>query len=167
MMRAPGYQFLHYTLHVEHYTGEMESLHPLVVHFPIALLLTALGLDLLALIARRPSLHRVALWNLVLGTLGAGVAVLTGLQAEDIAKHSFEIWQVITLHKRLGITTLILGLMATGLRLKTHDQLSARGRALALVLMVAMAGTLSFGAYLGGRLVYEFGVGGIMHPSTQ
>ena len=138
----------------------MESFHPLVVHFPIALLLTALLLDASALALKRPHLHRVALWNLCLGTLGAGTAVLTGLQAEDVAKHSFEIWKVMGLHERLGITTLILGLMNCGLRLGKRDRLTSRLRAMSLALMVAMASTLIFGAYLGGRLVYEFGVGG-------
>ncbi len=42
-------------------------------------------MDLIAIAARRPGLHRVALWNLTLGTIGAGVAVLSGLQAEDVA----------------------------------------------------------------------------------
>ena len=42
----------------------MESVHPLVVHFPIALLLTALLLDGAGLVFRRPDLHRLALWNL-------------------------------------------------------------------------------------------------------
>ena len=60
----------------------MESLHPLVVHFPIALLLSAVGLELLALLLKRPALHRISLWNLCLGTLGAAAAVLTGLRAE-------------------------------------------------------------------------------------
>ena len=138
----------------------MESFHPLVVHFPIALLLTSVGLDAAALVLRRPAWHRIALWNLTLGTLGAGAAVLTGLQAEDVAKHSFEIWQIMQLHKRLGITTLILGLMGTGSRFGKRDQLSAQGRLFALLLAVAMVGTLSWGAYLGGRMVYEFGVGG-------
>jgi len=138
----------------------MESLHPLVVHFPIALLLSALLLDGLALALKRTPLHRVALWNLALGTLGAGAAVLTGLQAEDVAKHSFEIWQVIQLHKRLGITTLILGIMVTSWRLWKRDRLSRRARTLTLAAMLAMASTLGVGAYLGGRMVYEFGVGG-------
>ena len=138
----------------------MESIHPLMVHFPIALLLTAVFLDLIALGLRRPGLHRIALWNLSLGTLGAATAVLTGLQAEDVAKHSFEIWQVIQLHKRLGITTLILGLMIVSWRLSQRDQLSARARALTIAAMMVMASTLGVGAYLGGRLVYEFGVGG-------
>ena len=138
----------------------MESLHPLIVHFPIALLLTSVGLDLAGLILCRSGLHRIALWNLALGTLGAGAAVLTGLQAEDMAKHSFEIWRIMQLHERLGISTLILGLMGTGYRLARRDALSARARLFTLLLALAMTGTLSFGAYLGGRMVYEFGVGG-------
>ena len=138
----------------------MESVHPIVVHFPIALLLCALVLEGLALALKRPNLHRVSLWNLGLGTAGAAAAVLTGLQAEDLAKHSFEIWQVMQLHKRLGIITLILGLMATGLRLARHDQLGPRLRLVAVLLMVGMASSLVAGGYLGGRLVYEFGVGG-------
>ncbi len=138
----------------------MESIHPIVVHFPIALLLTALLLDALGFVLKRPGLHRIALWNLCLGTVGATVAVLTGLQAEDVAKHSFEIWQVMQLHKRLGITTLTIGLMTTAGRLRYRDQLSRRGRALTLLAMLVMTSTLTYGAYLGGRMVYEFGVGG-------
>ena len=145
----------------------MESIHPMVVHFPIALLLTALFVDGLALILKRPTLHRVALWNLSLGTLGAGVAVLTGLQAEDVAKHSFEIWQIMQLHKRLGITTLILGMMVTSWRWSKRDQLSQRARLLTVVGMLVMASTISLGAYLGGRMVYEFGVGGSFGRLTQ
>ena len=145
----------------------MESLHPLIVHFPIALLLTALLVDGLALILKRPTLHRVALWNLSLGTLGAGVAVLTGLQAEDVAKHSFEIWQIMQLHKRLGLTTLILGVMVTSWRWWKRDQLSRRARLLTMVGMLAMVSTISVGAYLGGRMVYEFGVGGSFGRSAQ
>ena len=138
----------------------MESLHPLVVHFPIALLLSALAFELAALIAKRPALHRVSLWNLSLGTLGAGAAVLSGLRAEEVAKHSFEIWRVMELHQRLGITTFILSLMVTAWRWRAHDQLTRRGRAVTLAAMCAIATTVSLGGYLGGRLVYEFGVGG-------
>ena len=138
----------------------MESLHPLVVHFPIALLLTAVGLDLAALVFKRPGLHRIALWNLTLGTCGAAVAVWSGLAAEEVAKHSFEIWQVMQLHERLGISTLILGLVGAGGRLLFRDHLTSRWRLVAMLVAVGMLGTLSYGAYLGGRMVYEFGVGG-------
>ncbi|HAM41688.1 MAG TPA: hypothetical protein DDX89_08000 [Candidatus Omnitrophica bacterium] len=138
----------------------MESLHPLLVHFPIALLLTAAGLDLLALLLKRPSLHCLALWNLALGTVGAGAAVLSGLQAEDVAKHSFEIWQVMELHQRLGFSTLALGAISVSWRIAKQDRLTPRARLVTMLLETALVGTLSWGAYLGGRLVYELGVGG-------
>lgn len=138
----------------------MESVHPLLVHFPIALLLTALLLDGVAIMLKRPHLHRVALWNLSLGTVGAAVAVRTGLWAAEIAKHTFEIHQVMKLHRKLGITTLILGGLVVLWRLVTRDRLSSLWRAITVLLMLAMAGTLMYGAHLGGRLVYEFGVGG-------
>jgi len=138
----------------------MESAHPLVVHFPIALLLAAVLIDLLALALRRPALHRIALWNLALGTLGAAAAVWTGLRAEGVAKHTFAIHQVMELHQKLGVATVLLGALVAAWRLWTRDRLGAHGRMLTLVLMVIMSGTLAYGAHLGGRLVYEFGVGG-------
>lgn len=138
----------------------MESAHPLVVHFPIALLLTAVALDAAAAVVKRPGLRRIALWNLTLGTLAAGLAVLTGLRAAEIAKHSFEIHQVMELHERLGITTLSLGALVTVWRLVRRDALRAWERVLTMALLVVLAGTLAYGAHLGGRLVYAFGVGG-------
>ena len=138
----------------------MESAHPLVVHFPIALLVTAVLLELTALVCTRPTLHRVALWNLTLGTLAAGAAVYSGLRAEEIARHSFEIEQVMELHERLGIATLIGGGLITAFRWLKRDQLSRRVRLGVVVLLLVMLSTLTYGAHLGGRLVYEFGVGG-------
>lgn len=138
----------------------MESVHPLVVHFPIALLLTAVVLDVLALILKRPPLHRVGLWNLTLGTLGAGMAVWTGYRAAGIATHTFEIHQVMELHRRLGIATLVLAGLVVAWRLWKRDDLGSQARLLMFLVLLVMIGTLAYGAHLGGRLVYEFGVGG-------
>lgn len=138
----------------------MESVHPLIVHFPIALLLTGVVLDWLAWLLKRPSLHRIALWNLGLGTLGAGAAVWSGYQAAAIAKHTFEIHQVMELHRKLGIATLIAGGLVVLWRLWQRDQCSTAVRCLTLLILTGMAGTLVYGAHLGGRLVYEWGVGG-------
>ena len=84
----------------------------------------------------------------------------TGLRAEEVAKHTFEIHQVMELHERLGITTLILALAAVGWRLWKRDRLGLVTRALTTLAMLVMMVTLAYGAHLGGRLVYEFGVGG-------
>ena len=137
----------------------LESIHPVIVHFPIALLLTAVMLDLVAMIGAWPTLHRAALWNLALGAVAAGLAVWTGLEAEEAAKGPDAIYTIIGLHEKLGISTLVLSAVLLGWRLIKLDRLTRRARLLTLPLMLAMVGTVTFGAYLGGRLFYEFGVG--------
>lgn len=138
----------------------MQTMHPLFVHFPIALILSALALDLLALALKRPAIHRIALWNLSLGALAAGAAVITGRIAEESAKRSFEIERVLERHERLAYVTLILALLISGWRLLKRDQLTPRLRLLTILGMLALAASLGAGAFLGGRMVYEFGVGG-------
>ena len=143
----------------------MESVHPLIVHFPIALLLTSVAADAAGRLLKRPALEQVGLWNLCLGALGAAAAVLTGLQAEEAAKHSFEIWKVMALHERLGKITLGLALAAVVIRLAKRNRLGTGLWTLTFLLTIIMISTLSWGAWLGGRLVYEFGVGGAAsHP---
>ncbi len=138
----------------------MENFHPLTVHFPIALLMAALLIETLALAFKKSTWHRIALWNLALGTLGAAVAVLTGRQAAATAKHSFEIHQIMILHERLGYAVLALAVVTVGWRLLKRDALSRRGRWVTWGLLGLACGILAFSAHLGGRMVYEFGVGG-------
>ncbi len=138
----------------------MESLHPLVVHFPIALLTTAAILDVLGVLLRREVWHRIALWNLTLGTLSAGIAVITGLQAERVAKHSFEIWEVMERHEHLGVILLIAGLGMTAGRWAVRHRFTGVVRVAAIGLMIVLAVLVGIQAHLGGRLVFEFGVGG-------
>ena len=138
----------------------MENIHPITVHFPIALLTAAFLVESLALILRRPEWSRVSLWCLGLGTLGAAVAVLSGRQAMAAAKHSFEIHPIMELHERIGYAVLIGAALLLAWRLAARGSMGPRPRWAAWVMLAVVCGTMAFGAHLGGRLVYEFGVGG-------
>jgi uncharacterized membrane protein len=59
------------------------NLHPLVVHFPIALLIASVLFDIIAYCIKREEFEKAAFWNLVLGVLTGAAAVITGLLAED------------------------------------------------------------------------------------
>ncbi len=153
----------------------MENLHPLVVHFPIALLVTALALELAGLLWRSDGLRRVALWNQGLGTVGVLAAVITGRLAKAGAKHSPEIFQVMSRHEQVGYVVGWLTVAALGWRLATtrrrterrYGPLASRRRAgprdhwIGWGVLALLCGLLAFGAHLGGRLVYEYGVGGV------
>lgn len=56
----------------------LADLHPIMVHFPIALLIASVALDFLSLLLRRAGLTTAATWLLVLGVPSALVALLTG-----------------------------------------------------------------------------------------
>ena len=138
----------------------MESFHPVLVHFPIALLMAALLVEALALLLRKPALHVGSLWTLGLGALGALAAVFSGRQAMAVAKHSMEIYRIMKLHERLGYGVLALMVLIAGCRLLMRDRISRRMRWLLWLVLAAACGVMAFGAHLGGRMVYEFGVGG-------
>ena len=145
----------------------MDNLHPITVHFPIALLLAAFAVETLALFLNKPGWHRISLWNLCLGALGAGVAVLAGRMAEETAKHSYEIGEVMELHEKLGYAVLGLALFTAVVRWFFHDQMGKGARWAVWALLGIACGVMVFSAHLGGRLVYEFGVGGSYGRSSS
>ncbi len=55
------------------------AFHPAIVHFPIALIMVAFLLDFLALVMKKPILHKMAQYNLILGTVSGLFAIGSGL----------------------------------------------------------------------------------------
>ena len=53
-------------------------IHPLVVHFPIALLFTSVFFDLLGIITEKKNFRQTAFWLLILGLIGGIVAAIFG-----------------------------------------------------------------------------------------
>tara|TARA_R110000737_G_scaffold2923_6_gene8695 strand:+ start:168206 stop:168706 length:501 start_codon:yes stop_codon:yes gene_type:complete len=73
-------------------TPPLEGMHPIIVHFPLGLLMVAWIPMLLCLIdkKRRSAWIQTALTMLVLGTAFTFAAVFTGEATEDIVEHSSE-----------------------------------------------------------------------------
>lgn len=63
-------------------TIRLAELHPIVVHFPIALLIVSVALDFGAVFLRRAGLTTAATWCLVLGVPGAVAALASGWLSE-------------------------------------------------------------------------------------
>ncbi len=134
-------------------------LHPMIVHFPIALLLTSVLFDAASHIFKRESLRDGALWLLVLGLIGGIAAAVAGGLAEETAEKAGIAESLIETHESLAFVTLgIFGVLLLW-RVFMRNQLS--GQLLAIYLLVATigVGTLSATGYYGGDLVYEHGAG--------
>lgn len=136
----------------------MQNWHPAFVHFPIALLLAALVLEILAALSRKESLRHGATCCLVLGAVGGLAAMVTGLQAEETVRHSEAAHEIMETHEKLGIAVFILAAALSIVRLLGWDR-TAAARAVFTLALAATVALVLYGGYLGGRMVYEFGVG--------
>jgi uncharacterized membrane protein len=134
-------------------------LHAALNDLPAALLVTAVVFDLLAVLTRRPSLRQAGFATMIAGTIGAGVAVLSGLQAEDHIAHGEAVHSVMETHETLALTTLGIFAVLVLWRILRERRMTAGERTLSLVASVAGAGVLIATAAYGGKLVFEHAAG--------
>jgi uncharacterized membrane protein len=149
-----------------------DAMHPLIVHFPIVLLL--LSPIFIAISAALPPPRNrpymlVALLILLLGTGSLFVAASTGEDAAELAERGGGVSGVLAAHERFASDTQILfsALLFILLSLFAWPRLLRRPetRVTSTVLPLAFLAVYSVGviflvntAHAGGRLVHEFGV---------
>jgi uncharacterized membrane protein len=144
--------------------GWAPNIHPLVVHFPIALLMTAAGLDVAGLALRcNRSLRFVATALYVLGTLTIVAAYFTGRAAADTIWLPGMAHAAVKEHWDWAFRAVMFFTILTAVRLVLLWRVRPDPRP-ALVAALTLAGLL--GVVLlgetgdrGGRLVFQYGVG--------
>src|SRR5437870_10594375 len=80
--------------------------HAAVNDLPAALLFVTVLFDLGSWLTKRESLKAAALWTLWAGVVGGWVAVLAGLEAEDVIEHGEAIHDLMETHETLALTTM-------------------------------------------------------------
>lgn len=134
----------------------------MVVHFPLALVLTA---TLLLWVARlwsgsrhAATLNVIGTWNLCLGTVAALFALGTGLAAMIGLEVGAAAHVAISLHLRWAIfTSLMLVLLAVWRGAGSAPE--ARPSWLFLIVLTVATASLTVTGYRGGENVYRHGVG--------
>jgi uncharacterized membrane protein len=134
----------------------------MVVHFPLALILTSSALLLAARLLRKEELAAtlavVGTWNLCLGAAIAVIALGTGLAAVLNLDVSAAARASISTHAKWAIfTTLALVLLAVWRGAGTDSR--SRPSWVFMVVLLAASGALIFTGYRGGQNVYRFGIG--------
>ena len=142
----------------------LQNIHPLVVHFPIAFLVGAALFYGMAWVLGREALATTALWMLLLGAISAGVAVGTGLYAEEGVMVSRSVRDhLLEPHETLMLTTLGLSIVLTIWALIARPS-PQKGRIFFILLFVALLVVMSIGADYGARMVYDYNAGGNACP---
>lgn len=142
--------------------GMIPAWHPLVVHFPLALIVTAtLCLSAAWMLQGRvvgQTLAVVGTWTLGFGAVGILFALGTGLAAVVDLQVGPAAHLAIAAHVRSAVLTTLLTLLAAVWRGAGVPE-SARPSAGFLIVLWLAAGSLVITGYRGGQNVYRFGIG--------
>lgn len=142
-------------------------LHPILVHFPIALLFVSVLFDLLGTSLSRDSFREGALWLLGLGLFGGIAAAVAGVMAEDAAEKAGVAESLIETHETLAQATLaIMGVLLLS-RLVLRNRFSTRTFAAYLAVATVGLFTLIATGHTGGDLVYKHGAGVTTAPHVS
>ncbi len=137
----------------------MDNIHPLFVHFPIALLFGFLCIELVAALFNKQAWRTVASFFLYLGTLSALVTVFFGLEAAKTVAHTEAVHEIMVQHQYYGITVAVLSVVLSFWRWFVRASFGVIGSTLHILLAFITCFILFLGADLGGLMVYQYGVG--------
>lgn len=141
-----------------------DSLHPIVVHFVIAMILFAFCCDVVGYFIRHKSktisreLFEVSFWNMVVASVAVFVAVFLGQFEAGIAPTYPAVIPVLTRHQLLGWSLSALVVMVTAWRFVIRSQSLFQMQPLYLGAATFLAVLVCLQVYLGSQLVWEYGL---------
>lgn len=140
---------------------DLTHLHPMIVHFPIALLIVGFLFDIAGSITKRESFTQTAFYLIILGALGVIAAFITGDQAGSGITEEGALKQALENHEDAATLTIWIVSIAAAFRIalvllkKFKGVLKMVSLALFLIAVLAIART----GYYGGELVYKHATG--------
>lgn len=133
--------------------------HAAVNDLPAALLFVTVLFDLGAWITKRESLKAAAVWTLWAGVIGGWIAVVAGLQAEDVIEHGEAIHELMETHETLALTTMGIFTAVLAWTLYRRARLTPVEATTLRVLSIAGLVTVIWTAVIGGKMVFEHAAG--------
>lgn len=132
--------------------------HPMLIPFPIALWATSFAADILFYFVRHPTLLVIAKFMLAAGCISALAAAIAGF-IDWLAIRDGEVKKVANWHARLNVAALVVFAISLFLRMGNYSELV--GRRLTIPFLLSLAGVIliSISGWLGGELVFRYGVG--------
>lgn len=126
--------------------------HPALVHFPIALFIAGLLLDLVGLIRKDKTMLLAGWYNIVLAALSAFGGIATGLLAMSLMKLPFR--GLLYDHMLYAIGSTVAMWVMVAMRVHRHEEMRIGMRLVYYVLAVGCFLSISWAGHLGGVFVY-------------
>lgn len=130
-------------------------LHPMLVHFPIALVLVALLADTVSLFCKQCDFSKCSFWLVILGTLGAVVSLASGfLFTKEITAGPAV--AVKDLHVMLALITTLLLVIVSAIKIYSRDKVENKFmNTISYMLLLAASACVALTGMQGGTIVYD------------
>ena len=135
-----------------------DTMHPIVVHFVIAMVLFAVVCDGIAYFTKNPRLQEVGWWNMVFATVSIFIAIIFGQLEAGLAQPYPAVVGDLNLHTLIGWSLSAVLAVITGWRYILRLQGATQLPTAYLGVDVVLAGIVLFQTYLGDKLVWIYGL---------
>ncbi len=136
----------------------LDVIHPIVVHFVIAMALITVVFDLIGVIIRRRNLFEVSFWNLVVATVAIFVAIIFGQIEAGLATPYGASRDILNYHSTIGWSLAAILSLLTGWRYVARQKdptVLPRGF---LIIDLFLSVLVFCQVYLGDKLVWVYGL---------
>ena len=140
---------------------DTSHLHPMIVHFPIALLIVGFLAEVVGLVLKKEFFTKAAFYLLVMGTLGVVAAYISGDIAGDGVSETGQLKNALETHEHAAELTLWLMVGAAVVRIALVWLKKFDGVLKYFAFVLFLAGVLSVArtGFYGGELVYKHAAG--------
>ncbi len=136
----------------------MVNIHPLLVHFPIALLSLYVFIDIFGSLFSQQKWRELGSWLLYMGAVTGALTVWAGLDAAHSIDHNDEIHEIMEHHEHLAFAVLGLALFLSIWRIISSQEIKGFANFFHSFLNIVLFSLLFFTADLGGYMVFHHGV---------
>lgn len=145
----------------------LRDIHPLTTHFPIALLVVSVFLDVVARFrSDSAGLRKASYITLILGAIAAVVTVITGnIALQAVGGENSAKGQLVNTHQALAVLSTLIFVVLAIWRYRSQrggQDASTRGLYLGVELLGVVGLVLT--GLAGGNLVYTYGLGVVGAP---
>ena len=136
----------------------LDVIHPIVVHFVIAMALITVVFDVIGVVSRKKNLFEVSFWNLIVATVAIFVAIIFGQVEAGLANPYGASRDILNIHSTIGWSLAGVLALLTGWRYVARQKDPANLPRGFLALDAVLAGLVITQVYLGDKLVWVYGL---------
>lgn len=135
-----------------------DPMHPIVVHFIIAMVFFSFFCDVVGYFTRNHRLYEVSFWNLVVASVSIFIAILFGQFEAGLAPTYTAVKQTLNLHTLIGWSLSVVLVGITSWRYVLRNRNPTKVSPIYLGVATVLVCLVFFQMILGTRLVWVYGL---------